>query len=75
MTSGYGTLGAVTDVDPSPPDPADATTSASAPAFTADDLVRWTGGRLLTRSERPIRGAAVDSRLVEPGQVFVALSG
>jgi UDP-N-acetylmuramoyl-tripeptide--D-alanyl-D-alanine ligase len=75
VTFGYGTLGAVTDVDPSPPDPADATSSSSAPAFTADDLVRWTGGRLLARSERPIRGAAVDSRLVEPGQVFVALSG
>ena len=75
MTFGYGTLGAVTDVDPSPSGSADATTSASAPAFTADDLVRWTGGRLLARSERPIRGAAVDSRLVEPGQVFVALPG
>src|SRR6478672_11587955 len=43
VTPGYGTLGAVTDVDPSPPDPADTTTSASAAAFTADDLVRWTG--------------------------------
>ena len=42
---------------------------------TAEDLVRFTGGRLLARSERPIRGAAVDSRLVEPGQVFVALPG
>ena len=43
--------------------------------LTADDLVRFTGGRLLARSDRPILGAAVDSRLVEPGEVFVALPG
>jgi UDP-N-acetylmuramoyl-tripeptide--D-alanyl-D-alanine ligase len=61
----------VTDVDPSSPAPGD----PSAPALTADDLVRLTGGRLLARSERPIRGAAVDSRRVAPGQVFVALPG
>ena len=48
---------------------------ARAPALTADDLVRLTGGRLLARSDRPIRGAAVDSRLVEPGNLFVALPG
>jgi UDP-N-acetylmuramoyl-tripeptide--D-alanyl-D-alanine ligase len=65
----------VTDVDPSPPGPADATASAATPTFAADDLLRWTGGRLLARSDRPIRGAAVDSRLVEPGQLFVALPG
>lgn len=75
MSFGYGRLGAVTDVDPSLPGPSGASTSASPPAFTADDLVRWTGGRLITRSDRPIRGAAVDSRLVEPGQLFVALPG
>jgi UDP-N-acetylmuramoyl-tripeptide--D-alanyl-D-alanine ligase len=46
-----------------------------ADALTADDLVRLTGGRLIARSERPILGAAVDSRLVAPGQVFVALPG
>ena len=46
-----------------------------APAFTADDLRRLTGGRLLRASGRPIRGAAVDSRLVGEGQVFVALPG
>lgn len=43
--------------------------------MTADDLVHWTGGRLVARSERPIRGAAVDSRLVRPGELFVALPG
>ena len=65
MTLGYGTLGPVTDVDPSP----------SVTGLSADDLVRYTGGRLLARSDRASLGAAVDSRLVEPGEVFVALPG
>ena len=43
--------------------------------MSADDLVSLTGGRLLARSERSIRRAAVDSRLVEPGFLFVALPG
>jgi UDP-N-acetylmuramoyl-tripeptide--D-alanyl-D-alanine ligase len=71
VTAAYATLASVTDVDPSSVVPGD----PSAPALTADELVRLTGGRLLARSDRPIRGAAVDSRLVEPGQVFVALPG
>lgn len=71
MRGGYGTLPPVTDVDPSTPGPPD----ARAPALTADDLLRHTGGRLLARSDRPIRGAAVDSRLVAPGNLFVALPG
>jgi UDP-N-acetylmuramoyl-tripeptide--D-alanyl-D-alanine ligase len=61
----------VTDVDASTPLPG----QSPAPALTADDLVRLTGGRLLARSDRPIRGAAVDSRLVGEGQLFVALPG
>ncbi|MEO5965827.1 MAG: UDP-N-acetylmuramoyl-tripeptide--D-alanyl-D-alanine ligase [Candidatus Limnocylindrales bacterium] len=44
-------------------------------ALTADDLVAATGGSLLRRSDRPIRGGAVDSRLVTPGNLFVALPG
>jgi UDP-N-acetylmuramoyl-tripeptide--D-alanyl-D-alanine ligase len=44
-------------------------------ALSADDLRRLTGGRLLRRADHPIRGAAVDSRLVEPGNLFVALPG
>jgi UDP-N-acetylmuramoyl-tripeptide--D-alanyl-D-alanine ligase len=44
-------------------------------AFTAEELARATGGRLLHRSDRPIRGAAVDSREVEAGTAFVALPG
>ena len=65
------TLDGVTDVEPSTAAPSD----PSAPALTADDLVRMTGGRLLAASTRPVRGAAVDSRLVVEGQLFVALPG
>jgi len=61
--------------DPAGPPAAATSTAATSPAFTADDLVRLTGGRLLKPSERPIRGGAVDSRLVRPGQLFVALPG
>jgi len=46
-----------------------------APDLTADELARLTGGRLVRRSPRPIRGAAVDSRAVAPGNLFVALPG
>ena len=45
------------------------------PRLTAEDLRRLTGGRLLRSSRRPIRGAAVDSRLIGRGQLFVALPG
>jgi UDP-N-acetylmuramoyl-tripeptide--D-alanyl-D-alanine ligase len=55
---------AVGDADPSPAD-----------FFSAADLVAATGGELLRRSDRPIRGGEVDSRLVGPGNLFVALSG
>jgi UDP-N-acetylmuramoyl-tripeptide--D-alanyl-D-alanine ligase len=48
---------------------------AAAPAFSATELAGLTGGRLLRTSRRPIRGGAVDSRLVEPGNLFVALPG
>ena len=39
-----------------------------APALTPRTSSRATGGTLLRRSDRPIRGGAVDSRLVEPRQ-------
>ena len=70
MSGRYGTLAAVSDVDPSRGTPTDAS-----PALSVDDLVRETGGRLLARSERPVRGAAVDSRLVAKDNLFVALPG
>lgn len=44
-------------------------------ALSADDLVGLTGGRLIRDSLRPVRGAAVDSRLTRPGELFVALPG
>ncbi len=69
--NGRPTLPDVTDVDPS----SDDRQASITPAMTADDLVRFTGGRLLARSDRPIRGGAVDSRLVAPGTLFVALPG
>jgi UDP-N-acetylmuramoyl-tripeptide--D-alanyl-D-alanine ligase len=65
------TLPAVTTV-PAPRD--DGEPSPVAP-LTADELAAATGGRLLRRSERPVRGGAVDSRLVVPGCLFVALPG
>ena len=49
--------------------------SLERPALTADDLRRLTNGRLVRSSERLIRGGAVDSRLVERGQLFAALAG
>ena len=43
--------------------------------MTAGDLVRATGGRLLRSSDRPIRGGAVDSRLVTRGGLFRRAAG
>ena len=43
--------------------------------LTAAELAAVTGGRLVHSSNRPIRGGAVDSRLVRPGNLFVALGG
>jgi UDP-N-acetylmuramoyl-tripeptide--D-alanyl-D-alanine ligase len=45
------------------------------PGLTPDDLVAATGGRLLQRGSRAARRAAVDSRLVTPGSLFIALAG
>ncbi len=61
----------MTDVDPSTP----TSGAPSAPSLGSDELSHLTGGRLLARSDRPIRGAAVDSRRVRPGELFVALPG
>jgi UDP-N-acetylmuramoyl-tripeptide--D-alanyl-D-alanine ligase len=70
VNGAHATLAVVTDVEASPPTPSDA-----GPALSADELVHLTGGRLLARSERSVRGAAIDSRLVSSGQLFVALPG
>jgi UDP-N-acetylmuramoyl-tripeptide--D-alanyl-D-alanine ligase len=71
VTAPYATLASVTDVDPSNP----GTRHDGEPFLTAEDLVRLTGGRLEARSDRPVRGAAVDSRLVNRGELFVAVPG
>lgn len=54
--------------------PHDHVTSADA-ALRCIDVVRATGGRALRTSARSIRCAAVDSRKVEPDNVFFALPG
>ena len=72
MIAGGATLRTVTVQGPPP---GAQPRGQDAPAFTAEDLRRLTGGRLLRESRRPIRGAAVDSRLVGPDELFVALAG
>jgi UDP-N-acetylmuramoyl-tripeptide--D-alanyl-D-alanine ligase len=43
--------------------------------FTGAELTAIAGGRARTRSDRLVLGGAVDSRAVEPGNLFVALPG
>ena len=44
--------------------------------LTLDELAGVTGGRLLVGpGERPLRGVAIDSRVVRPGELFVAILG
>jgi len=67
----YATLAPVTDRrDPSP-----VVDGGPDRGLTADELVAASGGTLLARSDRLILGGAVDSREVEPGNLFVALPG
>jgi UDP-N-acetylmuramoyl-tripeptide--D-alanyl-D-alanine ligase len=77
MRNPCATLLPVTDDRPSRPREAPAAGLGSTPSsvLTAGELVALTGGRLLASSDRPVRGAAVDSRLVRPGELFVALRG
>ena len=49
--------------------------SPEQPAYDAASLAAASGGQLLRSGRRPVRGAAVDSRQIEPGNVFVALPG
>jgi UDP-N-acetylmuramoyl-tripeptide--D-alanyl-D-alanine ligase len=69
VSVGYATLPSVTDPLSRPRG------GVAGPAFSAADIARVTSGRLLRSSDRPVRGGAVDSRQVEPGQAFVALPG
>ena len=44
--------------------------------FTAGDVARWTGGRLLAGSPTtPFTGAVIDSRQVSDGHLFIAILG
>ena len=71
MNGRCATLAPVTDpASPRPPHG-----DATGPGLSADELVRATGGRLVSGSTRLVLGAAVDSRLVVPGNLFVALPG
>jgi UDP-N-acetylmuramoyl-tripeptide--D-alanyl-D-alanine ligase len=49
--------------------------SPEQPAYDAAGLADASGGRLVRSGRRPVRGAAVDSRRIEPGNAFVALPG
>lgn len=49
--------------------------AAEAPFLAPAEVVAQTGGALLRDTGASIRGAAVDSRRVVPGQLFVALPG
>ena len=44
-------------------------------ALTAAEIAAVTGGRSIHPSDRSVRGAAVDSRQIRPGELFVALAG
>jgi UDP-N-acetylmuramoyl-tripeptide--D-alanyl-D-alanine ligase len=46
-----------------------------APSFTALEVAAASGGVLVRAGTRAIRGAAVDSRRVRPGELFVAFPG
>jgi UDP-N-acetylmuramoyl-tripeptide--D-alanyl-D-alanine ligase len=45
------------------------------PSLSPADVAAATGGTILRAGNRPMREAAVDSRRVTPGQLFVALPG
>ncbi len=60
---------------PAPGPGGDPTLPSTDPALRAADLVAATRGTLLRDAGRPVRGGAVDSRAVEPGNLFVALPG
>ena len=71
MNAPYATLEPVTDLR----SPSLAPGGVPDPGLSADDLAAATAGRLLSRSSRLVRGAAVDSREVVTDNLFVALPG
>lgn len=43
------------------------------PTFSPEQLAQWTGGTWTTRPAAPLTGFGVDTRVLHPGDVFVAL--
>ncbi|MFM7209552.1 MAG: Mur ligase domain-containing protein, partial [Verrucomicrobiota bacterium] len=43
------------------------------PCFAPERLVRWSGGRWTCAPAVPVTGFSVDSRVLAPGEAFVAL--
>lgn len=70
MNGACATLATVTDAPPPSLPPA-----LRGAGLSGTEIARLTGGRLERSSDRPVRGAAVDSRRVRPGNLFVALPG
>ncbi len=68
MIADHAKLAAVTEPS-GPPQP------PGSDSFDAGEIARLSGGHLVRDAGRPIRGAAVDSRRVQPGNLFVALPG
>jgi len=70
VTGACATLATVTDApQPSPP------RAGPEVSLSGAEIARITGGRLVRASHRRVLGAAVDSRKVRPGNLFVALPG
>jgi len=55
--------------------PAEPRSGAGSPGWSAADIAAASGGRLVRRSGQLALGVFVDSRLVQPGSLFVALPG
>src|SRR5439155_20435296 len=50
-------------------------TMADTPLWTIDELVAATGGKLHGQPRAPIGGVSIDSRNIQPGDIFVAIKG
>jgi hypothetical protein len=48
---------------------------ADSALWTIEELVAATGGELVGEVSVPLQGVAIDSRAIQPGDVFVAIKG